>query len=830
MKKLLLTISILVFTCTFISQAQTSAMIDNFDNSATGVYQLSTEGSPSLIELSTNTVDKVEGTGALDVKAVIGAFHQWGSYAQLLYRTDSTEVLDWSIIGDSLSIWIKVRTAPTIPANMVFRVHVVDRPSESDPLEEYIYENATIIDAQHDWVQLIIPFIEREQTGTTIPDGTGFILAPTSWGGFTYNNSVLDRDKIVGLNIGLITTGWDPNANIPADSLTVSLDGFERLGLRSTPAIIFNGIEFPTYISTWAWGQSVISVETGAGPLPNTNAIKWVQGNEWSNGWTGMGADIVPAFNLAGSWSQDSVKFKLKCEAGVGPMRMQFESGAAKKGTVFTPTADGQWHSYSLPLREMVYQDGTSGFDTSMVQKVGLMAEASGIAGKVVYITDWWTGQPTFDVVPPIPPINVTSFTGSFQNIVLWDDVPGETGERYNIYYSKNPITSINGPGVEVAKLNVGEGVQLAEHLLYAPNTNQDVTYYYAVVCKDASGNISALSTNSAPLTNQAKGVSTISINAPNFTADGNLGEWQSITPFRMFPSDGSGTIVTNTTINGDNDLSVRSWVAVDADYLYLAFDVTDDVVAGNVNGTSYQNDCPDLYLGLYNWRGAPHTTYRRGAEPDYHFRFAHNRVILDGIAGADSILGLGANYYWAENFPNGYIVECKISWVDLAAAGGDNIFSPVEGYRIPIDYAINDNDLNAANEREGILTYSPFNEDQSWSDVSRWLYTWIGSLWEPVSVKEDGQQVVNEFALSQNYPNPFNPTTQIKFSIKESGLVSLKIFDILGTEVATLVNNEYPVGNYTVDFNAAGIASGIYFYKIQSGNFVETKKMILMK
>ncbi|MBK7497788.1 MAG: T9SS type A sorting domain-containing protein [Ignavibacteriales bacterium] len=148
----------------------------------------------------------------------------------------------------------------------------------------------------------------------------------------------------------------------------------------------------------------------------------------------------------------------------------------------------------------------------------------------------------------------------------------------------------------------------------------------------------------------------------------------------------------------------------------------------------------------------------------------------------------------------------------------------------MPIDFSINDNDLNTANEREGILTYSPFNEDLSYQDVSRWLYTWIGSLWEPVSVKEDGQQVVNEFALSQNYPNPFNPTTQIKFSIKESGLVSLKIFDILGTEVATLVNNEYPVGNYTVDFNAVGLASGIYFYKIQSGNFVETKKMILMK
>ena len=97
------------------------------------------------------------------------------------------------------------------------------------------------------------------------------------------------------------------------------------------------------------------------------------------------------------------------------------------------------------------------------------------------------------------------------------------------------------------------------------------------------------------------------------------------------------------------------------------------------------------------------------------------------------------------------------------------------------------------------------------------------------VSDVEDEIQPLT-FQLKQNYPNPFNPTTQIKFSIKESGLVSLKVFDILGTEVATLVNNEYPVGSYTVDFNAAGLASGIYFYKIQSGNFVETKKMILMK
>ena len=115
--------------------------------------------------------------------------------------------------------------------------------------------------------------------------------------------------------------------------------------------------------------------------------------------------------------------------------------------------------------------------------------------------------------------------------------------------------------------------------MLLAPVNDQNVTYYYAVVCKDASGNKSVLSVNSPSVTNLAKGVTTISLTAPTFVADGDLTEWQSITPFRMFPSDGSGHIVTNQTIDGDADLSVLAYVAADANYLYVAFDVTDDIV-----------------------------------------------------------------------------------------------------------------------------------------------------------------------------------------------------------------------------------------------------------
>ena len=95
-------------------------------------------------------------------------------------------------------------------------------------------------------------------------------------------------------------------------------------------------------------------------------------------------------------------------------------------------------------------------------------------------------------------------------------------------------------------------------------------------------------------------------------------------------------------------------------------------------------------------------------------------------------------------------------------------------------------------------------------------------------------------FSLSQNYPNPFNPTTKIKFVIPQSAFVNLKVFDVLGREVATLVNEEKPAGSYEVEFSAQGgsasgengsnLSSGIYFYKLNAGKYSSVKKMILLK
>ena len=96
--------------------------------------------------------------------------------------------------------------------------------------------------------------------------------------------------------------------------------------------------------------------------------------------------------------------------------------------------------------------------------------------------------------------------------------------------------------------------------------------------------------------------------------------------------------------------------------------------------------------------------------------------------------------------------------------------------------------------------------------------------------VQEDHSTIPSEFNLAQNYPNPFNPSTKIRWQSPIGSWQTLKVYNILGNEVATLVDEYKPAGNYEVEFDASQLTSGIYFYKIQAGSFVETKKMVLLR
>jgi hypothetical protein len=102
-------------------------------------------------------------------------------------------------------------------------------------------------------------------------------------------------------------------------------------------------------------------------------------------------------------------------------------------------------------------------------------------------------------------------------------------------------------------------------------------------------------------------------------------------------------------------------------------------------------------------------------------------------------------------------------------------------------------------------------------------------------NIVADATVIVDDFELSQNYPNPFNPVTKIKFTVPsiETGhapSVQLIIYDVLGKEIAELVNEEKPAGSYEVEFNGSNLSSGVYFYQLRAGSFIQTKKMLMIK
>lgn len=197
--------------------------------------------------------------------------------------------------------------------------------------------------------------------------------------------------------------------------------------------------------------------------------------------------------------------------------------------------------------------------------------------------------------------------------------------------------------------------------------------------------------------------------------------------------------------------------------------------------------------------------------------------------------LWVGAGKLWLSNDHGGSWEEKDPYLTASLIADGNNIFQGREGFAYSTDGG---NSFTSYNE--GID-----NIDRVLSMIFDGEFILIGldgpglykikasDLGITTSV-EQTEELANSFELLQNYPNPFNPSTTIKFSIPESGFVSLKVYDVLGKEVATLVNNELAAGSYSAIFDAnnysQNLSSGIYFYKLESGNFVQTKKLMLIK
>ena len=116
------------------------------------------------------------------------------------------------------------------------------------------------------------------------------------------------------------------------------------------------------------------------------------------------------------------------------------------------------------------------------------------------------------------------------------------------------------------------------------------------------------------------------------------------------------------------------------------------------------------------------------------------------------------------------------------------------------------------------------------------YVTTWLGlTIFEYLGVigiekRDNGKLIVKDVKLFQNHPNPFNPSTTIEFDLPKSSEVTLKVFNVLGEEVTTLVSDRLSAGSFSYEWDASNLASGVYLYRLQAGSYVETRKMILMR
>jgi len=597
--------------------------------------------------------------------------------------------------------------------------------------------------------------------------------------------------------------------------------------------VLFNGQMVMPGASFDAWGFSDnnLVLADGEGHTTGTPAILWETSN-WD--WQGKGFTFDPQ-DLSYSWTADSMNIKINAPAGINNLALVWYDWSDNTASITLDasvvTWDGSWQSLSIPLSDFGEDDG---FDRSMVYYFSIEAADATIPEKVL-IDDIWLGTPsvTIDITAPPNPANVIiDVSSEYVNLIAWDNIASEVGETYDVYGSMNPISDLDAADVFPIELGVEEG-DLAVHNLYYPLMNSEISYYYAVTCTDAASNNSPGFSTSGKATNTAQKRAVVNYGAPsNFVLDGYFDDWSGIMPFNIHPDPSRGKIIQGT-ISDSTDFSANCYLAMDNTYLYMGFDVLDDVFAWDESNTVnwWDDESIEFFIGFYQIYGnaSHHTGWERGAEPDYRIVFTPEYFWVDAWPSADTSYAGSENYYFESGGSSDYYIEAKIPLATFASIAGDDLYTPVDGMQIPLEIEFNDADVVDGGTAAKIQ-YGINSGESPWHNAPNvWTYTWIGTP-DLTAVENNKSNSVRTFMLNENHPNPFNPSTTIAYTIPQNGNVKLQVFNMLGQNVETLVNEHQTPGSYTVSFDASSLQSGVYFYKLSMKNYTQIKKMLLLK
>ncbi len=198
------------------------------------------------------------------------------------------------------------------------------------------------------------------------------------------------------------------------------------------------------------------------------------------------------------------------------------------------------------------------------------------------------------------------------------------------------------------------------------------------------------------------------------------------------------------------------------------------------------------------------------------------NHIGVEGVYGLTLSVPIDTVFGVPEQFTSGVIIDTSFmsSLIPVVVGNVDSILiGDAESWEVNTTYISGYDSLNVIIDLYNLIDDEGF--------LRRVLESF--ELIPPNRV-EDNSNLVTNFNLLQNYPNPFNPVTKIQYAIGSKQFVSLIVYDVLGSEIVTLVNEEKPTGNYNVEFDGTNLPSGIYFYQLNAGKYSEIKKMVLLK
>jgi hypothetical protein len=274
---------------------------------------------------------------------------------------------------------------------------------------------------------------------------------------------------------------------------------------------------------------------------------------------------------------------------------------------------------------------------------------------------------------------------------------------------------------------------------------------------------------------------------------------------------------VEDTTVTppfGYDDLSPVFQVGWNGDSLYFFINILDDIIDTDA-AEEWQNDGCEFYFdGDYS-----RDEFFDG-ENDIHLTIEADTITGDVIPVDSEVWDGQACNYKIVLDDDGWYLEIAFDLEDAYLP------DPVESAGVPWGFECQVNDADGGNRDHIIRWHSPDNN--VWLNPGLWGTAFFIVPTRIIDLPD--APTIKDFTLEQNYPNPFNPATKIQYIIHTPGKVNLTVYDVLGKEVVTLVDEVQVQGAHTAEFNGTGYSSGVYYYQLKSGSTVETRKMILMK